>query len=77
MGSVIPVDVVEALMGHEEGLTEVYRKYTSEDLAKFYKQGECALQVFGADTEEISKVREETKEDRDLFRFSLGTHSFT
>ena len=65
MGSVIPVDVVEALMGHEGYLTEVYRKYATEDLAKFYKQGEYALQVFGADIEEISKVREEIKEDRD------------
>ena len=65
MGSVIPVDVVEALMGHEGYLTEVYRKYSTEDLAKFYKQGEYALQVFGADIEELSKVREEIKEDRD------------
>ena len=42
----IPVDVVEALMGHEGYLTEVYRRYSIEDLAKFYKQGEYALLVF-------------------------------
>ena len=56
---------VEALMGHEGYLTEVYRRYTPEDLAKFYKQGEQVLQVFGADIEEIAKVRDELKQDRD------------
>jgi len=48
MGAVIPVDVVEALMGHEgkEELTEVYRRYSPEDLAGFYKEGEPAVLVF-------------------------------
>ena len=32
LGAVIPVDVAEALMGHEGYLTEVYRKYYVEDL---------------------------------------------
>lgn len=63
--SVIPVDVVEALMGHEGYLTEVYRRYSVVDLAKFYKQGEQVLQVFGSDIEEISKMRDELKQDRD------------
>ena len=36
LGPVIPVDVVEALMGHEGYLTEVYRRYSIEDLKKFY-----------------------------------------
>jgi cell division protein FtsB len=47
MGQVIPVDVTEALMGHEGYLTEVYRRYSLEDLAKYYKQGEHTLTVFG------------------------------
>jgi integrase len=52
LATVIPVDVVEALMGHEGYLTEVYRRYSLEDLKKFYLQGEPSLLVF-TDTKEI------------------------
>ncbi|MCK4885537.1 tyrosine-type recombinase/integrase [Candidatus Bathyarchaeota archaeon] len=61
LGAVIPVDVVEALMGHEGYLTEVYRRYTVEDLAKFYLQGESALLVF-TDAAEVTKLRQEVDE---------------
>jgi integrase len=60
LGAVIPVDIAEALMGHEEYLTEVYRKYSEEDLAKFYTQGESALLIF-SNAEEISALRVEVK----------------
>ena len=58
LGAVIPVDIVEILMGHEGYLTEVYRKYSFEDLGKFYQQGEHALTIFGVG-EDVSKLREE------------------
>jgi molybdopterin-guanine dinucleotide biosynthesis protein A len=61
MGQVIPVDVTEALMGHEGYLTEVYRRYSLEDLAKFYKQGEHTLLVF-AESENVSRLRAEIEE---------------
>lgn len=61
LGAVIPVDVVEALMGHEGYLTEVYRRYTVEDLAKFYKKGEHALLVF-TEAAEVGKLRVEIEE---------------
>ena len=61
MGSVIPVDVTEALMGHEGYLTEVYRRYSVEDLAKFYKQGEPALLIFGGDTLRYTNLKKETE----------------
>jgi phage shock protein A len=61
MATVIPVDVVEALMGHEGYLTEVYRRYSLEDLAKFYKQGEHTLLVF-AESENVSRLRAEIEE---------------
>ena len=61
LGSVILVDVVEALMGHEGYLTEVYRRYSMDDLAKFYKQGEHALLVF-TESGEISRLRQEIEE---------------
>jgi len=33
-------------MGHEGYLTEVYRRYSKENLAKLHKQGEHALLIF-------------------------------
>ena len=59
--SVIPVDVVEALMGHEGYLTEVYRKYSIEDLAKFYLKGEPALMVF-TDTQKVVELHKAIEE---------------
>jgi len=64
LAAVISVDVVEALMGHEGYLTEVYRRYSMEDLAGFYKQGEHALLVF-TESGEVSKLREEVVKQRD------------
>ena len=61
LGSVIPVDIVEALMGHEGYLTEVYRRYSQEDLAKFYSLGEAAITVL-AEAEEVAKLRAEIQE---------------
>ena len=61
LGGVIPVDVAEALMGHEGYLTEVYRRYGEEDLAKFYKTGEGSLLVFSNGVE-VSKLRFEVEE---------------
>jgi hypothetical protein len=60
MGAVISVDVTEALMGHEGYLTEVYRKYSHEDLAKFYTQGEHALHVF-TNGQEVGALRREVE----------------
>ena len=57
----IPIDVVEALMGHEGYLTEVYRRYTLEDLRKFYLKGESALLVF-TEAQEVTKLRQEVEE---------------
>ena len=61
LGTVIPVDVVEALMGHEKYLTEVYRRYSLEDLKKFYLKGESALLVF-TDAAEVTRLRQEVDE---------------
>ena len=48
LGPVVSVDIVESLMGHESYLTDVYRKYSVEDLARFYAQGEPVLNVFSS-----------------------------
>lgn len=60
LGAVIPVDIVEALMGHEGYLTEVYRRYSLEDLKKFYLKGESALLVF-TEAQEVTKLRQEVE----------------
>ena len=48
-------------MGHEGYLTEVYGKYTVEDLAKFYLKGEPALLVF-TDTEKVVELHKAIEE---------------
>ncbi len=72
MGSVIQQDVAEALIGHEAYLTEVYRRHSVEDLAKYYREAEPALLVFHA-AEEISNLRKEVrKRDEQLQQLVNG-----
>lgn len=61
LATVIPVDVVEALMGHEGYLTEIYRRYSLEDLAKFYLKGEHTLLVF-TDTKKVVELHKAIEE---------------
>ena len=63
----IQIDVVEALMGHEGYLTEVYRRYTVEDLRKFYLKGESALLVF-TEAQEVTKLRQEMKDENEQLK---------
>jgi hypothetical protein len=74
LGAVIPVDIVEALMGHEGYLTEIYRRYTSEDLGKFYQQGEHALTIFGSG-EDVGKLKEEMNKQISSITDSLATEN--
>jgi len=60
----IPVDVVEALMGHRGYLTEVYRKYPNPEvqLAELYRRGEHMLTIFGSgNVEELARRLEEER----------------
>jgi len=72
LGTVIPVDIVEALMGHEGYLTEVYRRYSMEDLAKFYLQGESALLVF-TEAGEVTRLRQEVEESKEQLQTLVNT----
>lgn len=45
MATVIPVDVVEDIMGHAGYLTDPYRKNTKKQLAEFYLKGEHILTI--------------------------------
>ena len=62
LGSVIQSDVVEALMGHEQGLTEVYRKYSEKDMLKMYGEGEHALLLFGEMSGDAQQMRQEVNQ---------------
>jgi integrase len=62
LGSVINSDVVEALMGHEEGLTAVYRKYSEKDMLRMYAEGEHALLLFGELVGDAQQLRQEVNQ---------------
>ena len=57
-----PLDIVEALMGHEGYLTEAYRRYTKKQMAKYYLKAEQHVTIFGAgDLREIQERLQETR----------------
>jgi len=58
MATKIPRDLVEALMGHEGYLTEVYRKYSAKQLAEFYTKAENTVTVF-RDQNGVKRLRKE------------------
>lgn len=45
LGSRMPRDVLEALMGHEGYLDSSYRRYTNEELGAFYRQHQGAVSI--------------------------------
>lgn len=61
MGAVMQLDVVEALMGHEGYLTEAYRRYSAEDLAKLYQEHSHVLAVF-SNGQDAARIRAEYEE---------------
>lgn len=63
----IPVDVVEALMGHTGYLTNVYRQYSTKQLAELYLKGEYTLYIFksGIPPEKFKKLESESEIRKD------------
>jgi len=61
----IPVDVVEALMGHEGYLTVAYRRYSQEQLAELYEKAVHTIAVFDlpADTRDLEERLAEKDEE--------------
>ena len=55
MSQLVQVDMVEALMGHEGYLTQEYRRFTNEELAKAYSTGESTVMIFGTDLKQIQQ----------------------
>lgn len=54
----LPVPIVGALAGHEEYLDDAYRRYTPEEIGKFYKKGEHLIVVFESSesSEQLSSI---------------------
>jgi len=63
----MPLDIVEALMGHSGYLTEAYRRYTHKQIADWYKKCEHAVTIYGSP--EIEKMKKQLEEkDEELRR---------
>jgi integrase len=57
-----PVDVVEALMGHEGYLTAAYRRYTKKQMAEYYLKAEHHVTITGrGDIREIQDKLQDTQ----------------
>jgi len=54
-------DIAEALIGHKEGMSKIYERYSLEQLGRFYKQAEHAVTIYGNPTIDVEKVKEEVK----------------
>ena len=72
MAIVVPVDIVEALMGHSGYLTDAYRRYTAQQLQQFYLKGEPYLTIYkGEITQELQELRKNSDEQKDtIFEIS-------
>ncbi len=58
-----PVDIVEALMGHEGYLTDAYRRYTKKQMSEFYIKNEHLLYINMP--EDVGKIRTEFRVEMD------------
>lgn len=52
-----PVDIVEALMGHEGYLTEAYRRYTKAQMAEYYLKNERYITI--AQNQSVEAIKKE------------------
>lgn len=70
----LPREIVDALMGHEEGLSVAYRRFTEEQIKKWYLKGEPYLSIFMP--QEIREMREQyDKRLEDLQIIVNGLHA--
>ena len=57
-----PVDIVEALMGHEGYLTEAYRRYSRKQMGEYYLRAEHHVTIMGSgDIREIQDRLQDTQ----------------
>ncbi len=68
LGPVLPLDIVETLLGHESYLASAYRRYTLDQLAEFYRKGEPSLWVLS----ETGQLAHEVQETRELLSIQIA-----
>jgi len=61
-----PVEIVEALMGHEGYLTEAYRRYTLKQMAEYYRKAEHLVTI--QMPKEIAEIESEFRQELDKNR---------
>jgi integrase/uncharacterized protein (UPF0335 family) len=73
-----PIDIVEALMGHEGYLTGAYRRYTVKQMSEFYLKGEGYISITGSgDIKEIKDRLQDTEAALDNYRSTISSQSET
>jgi len=63
MSTIVPVDLIEELMGHSGYLTNEYRKHTIQELAKAYSSGESTVMIFG-NIEKVTELKQEVENNK-------------
>lgn len=61
-GDGMEVDVVEALMGHEDGLQRAYRKYNEKQLGDMYMDAMQKVTIFSTQTEDVVDLNKRMQE---------------
>jgi integrase len=64
---VIPVDVIEVIMGHMGYQTDAYRRYTLDELGEFYLKGQHVL-FLSTNRAELERVAQKTRESEMTIR---------
>lgn len=72
----MPKDMVEALIGHSEGLDEFYLRYTKKDLIENYKKAEEELLIF-TDKETIKQYTNQLEERQDTMNVTIANQAQT
>jgi len=72
----MPREMVEALIGHSEGLDEVYLKYSKDDLIENYKKCEKELLIF-TDQDTIKEYTSHLEEKQDSMNVTIANQSQT
>lgn len=62
MATVIPLDIVEMIIGHIGYQSESYRRHSEEELASWYKKG-CHILMLHTERAEIARVAAQQEDD--------------
>jgi len=72
----MPREMTEALLGHSEGLDEVYKRYSIKDFIEHYKKAEENLLIF-TDPETIKKYTKNLQDRQDSMNTTIANQAQT